>query len=143
LFEQLDGKIYTKAELLNMKPLALAFVGDCVYELYIRNFLITEKYRDVNELHRKSVFYVKAKAQAYILHTLEEELTEDEQNFVRRGRNAHPHTVPKNANVIDYRYATAYEALIGYLYLSGNSERLRYILEKSVEIGRMRNESGK
>lgn len=143
MFEQLDGKIYTKAELLNMKPLALAFVGDCVYELYIRNFLITEKYRDVNELHRKSVFYVKAKAQAYILHTLEEELTEDEQNFVRRGRNAHPHTVPKNANVIDYRYATAYEALIGYLYLSGNNERLRYILEKSVEIGRMRNESGK
>lgn len=143
MFEQLDGKIYTKAELLNMKPLALAFVGDCVYELYIRNFLITEKYRDVNELHRKSVFYVKAKAQAYILHTLEEELTEDEQNFVRRGRNAHPHTVPKNANVIDYRYATAYEALIGYLYLSGNSERLRYILEKSIEIGRMRNESGK
>mgnify|MGYP002511345753 CR=1 FL=1 len=143
MFEQLDGKIYTKAELLNMKPLALAFVGDCVYELYIRNFLITEKYRDVNELHRKSVFYVKAKAQAYILHTLEEELTEDEQNFVRRGRNAHPHTVPKNANVIDYRYATAYEALIGYLYLSGNSERLRFILEKSVEIGRMRNESGK
>ena len=143
MFEQLDGKIYTKAELLNMKPLALAFVGDCVYELYRRNFLITEKYRDVNELHRKSVFYVKAKAQAYILHTLEEELTEDEQNFVRRGRNAHPHTVPKNANVIDYRYATAYEALIGYLYLSGNSERLRYILEKSVEIGRMRNESGK
>lgn len=143
MFEQLDGKIYTKAELLNMKPLALAFVGDCVYELYIRNFLITEKYRDVNELHRKSVFYVKAKAQAYILHTLEEELTEDEQNFVRRGRNAHPHTVPKNANVIDYRYATAYEALIGYLYLSGNRERLRYILEKSVEIGRMRNESGK
>ena len=143
MFEQLDGKIYTKAELLNMKPLALAFVGDCVYELYIRNFLITEKYRDVNELHRKSVFYVKAKAQAHILHTLEEELTEDEQNFVRRGRNAHPHTVPKNANVIDYRYATAYEALIGYLYLSGNSERLRYILEKSVKIGRMRNESGK
>ena len=143
MFEQLDGKIYTKSELLNMKPLALAFVGDCVYELYIRNFLITEKYRDVNELHRKSVFYVKAKAQAYILHTLEEELTEDEQNFVRRGRNAHPHTVPKNANVIDYRYATAYEALIGYLYLSGNSERLRYILEKSVKIGRMRNESGK
>ena len=143
MFEQLDGKIYTKAERLNMKPLALAFVGDCVYELYIRNFLITEKYRDVNELHRKSVFYVKAKAQAYILHTLEEELTEDEQNFVRRGRNAHPHTVPKNANVIDYRYATAYEALIGYLYLSGNSERLRYILEKSVKIGRMRNESGK
>ena len=143
MFEELNNKKYSKADILQMKPLALAFVGDCVYELYVRNFLITEKYRDVNELHRKSVFFVKAKAQAYILHMLEEELTEDEQNFVRRGRNAHPHTVPKNADVVDYRYATAYEALIGYLYLSGNSERLDYILSKSIEIGRMRDESRK
>lgn len=143
MFKDLNEKIYTKAELLQMKPLALAFVGDCVYELYIRNFLITQKYRDVNELHRKSVFFVKAKAQAYILHMLEEELTEDEHNFVRRGRNAHPHTVPKNADVVDYRYATAYEALIGYLYLSGNNERLYYILKKSIEIGSARDESRK
>ena len=123
-----------------MKPLALAFVGDCVYELYIRNMLISEKYRDVNELHRKSVFFVKAKAQAQILHALESELTEEEVNIVRRGRNAHPHTVPKNADVVDYRYATAFETLIGYIYLSGDSERLEYILQKSVEIGRTRNE---
>ncbi len=69
-----------------MKPLALAFVGDCVYELYIRNYLITERFRDVNELHRKSVFFVKAKAQSYILHELEAELQEEERNIVRRGR---------------------------------------------------------
>lgn len=125
---------------MQMKPLALAFVGDCVYELYIRNYLIAEKYRDVNELHRKSVFFVKAKAQAYILHELEAELEEEERNVVRRGRNAHPHTVPKNADIADYRHATAYETLIGYLYLSGDSERLAYILEKSVTVGRMRNE---
>ena len=112
-----------------MKPLALAFVGDCVYELYIRNYLITERFRDVNELHRKSVFFVKAKAQSYILH-----------NIVRRGRNAHPHTVPKNADVADYRLATAYETLIGYLYLAGDRERLAYILERSVAIGSLRNE---
>lgn len=143
MFEGLENKKYTKIELLQMKPLVLAFVGDCVYELYVRNFLITEKYRDVNDLHRKSVFFVKAKAQAHILHELEEELTEDEQNFVRRGRNAHPHTVPKNADVVDYRYATAYEALIGYLYLSDNKERLDYILKKSIEIGRIRDESRK
>ncbi len=123
-----------------MKPLALAFVGDCVYELYIRNYLITEKYRDVNELHRNSVFFVKAKAQAHILHELEPELQEEEANIVRRGRNAHPHTVPKNADVADYRLATAYETLIGYLYLSGETERLAYLLERSVAIGRMRNE---
>ncbi len=122
-----------------MKPLVLAFVGDCVYELYIRNYLISEKYRDVNELHRKSVFFVKAKAQAYIWRALEPELNDEERGIVRRGRNAHPHTVPKNAEVADYRQATAYEALIGYLYLSG-SARLASILEKSVAIGRMRNE---
>ena len=122
-----------------MKPLALAFVGDCVYELYIRNSLISEPYKDVNELHRKSVFYVKAKAQAYILHALEPELSEEEQNFVRRGRNAHPHTVPKNADVIEYRLATAYETLLGYLYLSGNQQRLKAVLERSYEIGRNRN----
>ena len=140
MFEELSCKEYSKAEILQMKPLALAFVGDCVYELYVRNYLLTGKYRDVNELHRKSVFFVKAKAQAYILYSLEEELSEEEHNVVRRGRNAHPHTVPKNADVVDYRYATAYEALIGYLYLSGNSERLDYILKKSIEIGSERDE---
>ncbi len=123
-----------------MKPLALAFVGDCVYELYIRNYLITERFRDVNELHRKSVFFVKAKAQSYILHELEAELQEEERNIVRRGRNAHPHTVPKTADVADYRLATAYETLIGYLYLAGDRERLAYILERSVAIGSLRNE---
>ena len=61
MFEGLENKKYTKIELLQMKPLVLAFVGDCVYELYIRNFLISEKYRDVNDLHRKSVFFVKQK----------------------------------------------------------------------------------
>lgn len=139
MFDDLSEKTYTRAELMQMKPLVLAFVGDCVYELYIRNYLISEKYRDVNELHRKSVFFVKAKAQAYILRALEPELNDEERRIVRRGRNAHPHTVPKNAEVADYRQATAYEALIGYLYLSG-SVRLAAILEKSVAIGRMRNE---
>lgn len=139
MFDDLREKTYTRAELMQMKPLVLAFVGDCVYELYIRNYLISEKYRDVNELHRKSVFFVKAKAQAYILRALEPELNDEERGIVRRGRNAHPHTVPKNAEVADYRQATAYEALIGYLYLSG-SARLAAILEKSVAIGRMRNE---
>ena len=138
MFDDLREKTYTRAELMQMKPLVLAFVGDCVYELYIRNYLISEKYRDVNELHRKSVFFVKAKAQAYILRALEPELNDEERNIVRRGRND-PHTVPKNAEVADYRQATAYEALIGYLYLSG-SARLAAILEKSVAIGRMRNE---
>lgn len=140
MFNELDGRKYSRTELIQMKPLALAFVGDCVYELYIRNSLIREKYRDVNELHRKSVFFVKAKAQAYILHALEPELREEERNLVRRGRNAHPHTVPKNADVMDYRHATAFEVLIGYLYLSGDAERLAYLLERAVAVGSERNE---
>lgn len=139
MFGEIFEKKMTKNEILEMKPLAMAFIGDCVYELYIRNFLLTEPYRDVNELHRKSISFVKASAQAHILHEIQEELTEEENNIVRRGRNAHPHTVPKNANMIDYRYATAYEALIGYLYLSGQEERLKYILEKSLDIGRKNN----
>ncbi len=139
LFGDLSNIIKSKEELLEMKPLAMAFIGDCVYELYVRNVLLSEAYRDVNDLHRKSVSFVKACAQANILHKLEEELTEEEKNIARRGRNAHPHTVPKNANVVDYRYATAYEALVGYLYLSGQNERLMYILEKSIEIGRENN----
>ena len=64
MFDDLSEKTYTRAELMQMKPLVLAFVGDCVYELYIRNYLISEKYRDVNELHRKSVFFVKATSSA-------------------------------------------------------------------------------
>ncbi len=123
-----------------MKPLALAFTGDCVYELYIRNYLISQKYRDVNELHVKSIFFVKAKAQAHILHCIENELTEEEREIVRRARNAHPHTVPKNASVADYRYATAFEALIGYLYMLDDEERLEYILQRSLEAGKMRYE---
>ena len=87
-----------------------------------------------------SLVFVKAKAQSYILHELEAELQEEERNIVRRGRNAHPHTVPKNADVADYRLATAYETLIGYLYLAGDRERLAYILERSVAIGSLRNE---
>lgn len=140
MINDLNGQKYTKTELMQMKPLALAFVGDCVYELYIRNYLISDKFRDVNELHRKSVFFVKAKAQAYILHEMDEQLDEDEHNIVRRGRNAHPHTVPKNADVVDYRHATAFETLIGYIYLSGNQDRLNYILQESVRIGSMRHE---
>lgn len=135
MFDEFSFHKYTKAELASVKPLTLAFAGDCVYELYIRNYLISGKYRDVNDLHVKSIFYVKAQAQAYILHMLKEELTQEEMEIVRRGRNAHPHTVPKNSSVTEYRYATAFEALIGYLYMSGDEERLRYILKRSLEIG--------
>lgn len=130
-----DHSVLTKTELIEMPPLAMAFVGDAVYELYIRSSIcIDEKRRDVNYLHRSAVKYVKAQAQAAAVKALMDELSEDEKSVVRRGRNTHPHTVPKNASISDYRYATGFEALLGYLYYSGNDERLMEILEKSYKI---------
>lgn len=107
-----------------LSPLQLAYIGDAVYELFIRTFLIGTKNIPVNELHKEAVEYVKAKAQADITHYLENKLTEEEWQIVKRGRNAKSGSAPKNANLLDYRYATGFETLIGYLYLNGNYERI-------------------
>ncbi len=134
LFE-FNHKVLTKNELIELPPLELAFVGDAVFELYVRSAIcIDEKRHDVNYLHRRAICFVKANAQAKIVKNLADELTDDEKNIVRRGRNSHPHTVPKNASISDYRYATGFETLIGYLYYSGNNDRLLEILGKSYKM---------
>lgn len=119
---------------LEMQPLALAFIGDAVFEVFVRDYVIEKGYRTINEMHKQAIKYVRAKSQANAVKILSDELTETEKNVVRRGRNAHPHTVPKNADISDYRYATALEALIGYLHLSGDEERLTYIMKRIAEI---------
>jgi len=111
----------------------LAYIGDVVYELYIREHVIENSREQVNKLHKKTIKYVSAKAQAEILHKLEEKLTEDELDIVRRGRNSNPHSTAKNADVIDYKYATGFEALIGYLYLTKQNERLEELLGECVK----------
>lgn len=116
-----------------MPPLTWAYVGDCVYELYIRTKLVNETKMKPHALHVEAIKYVKAKAQSEILQRIYEELTEEEKDVVRRGRNAENHHLPKNANVQEYMYATAYEALIGYLYLTKNEKRLEEILRISVD----------
>lgn len=116
-----------------MPPLVWAYVGDCVYELFVRNELVNNTKLNPHKLHIESIKYVKAKAQAEILMKLTESLTEEEKDIVRRGRNAENHHLPKNANKTDYMYATAFEALIGYLYLSKQDERLNEILNKIFE----------
>ena len=121
-------------EVNSYNPLVLAYMGDAVYEVFIRNMLIERKKISVHKLHVKSILYVKASAQAEVLHKIIEELNEDELSIVRRGRNAKSGTVPKNAKVIDYKYATAFEALIGYLYLTKRNDRLNDIMEKAVNI---------
>lgn len=113
-----------------MSPLIWAYVGDAVYELYIRNYLIETTNLKPHKLHIEAIKYVKASAQAKILEELQSILTENELEIVRRGRNTQNHHIPKNANLKDYTYATAFEALIGYLYLTKQNERLQELLQK-------------
>ena len=111
-----------------MSPLTWAYIGDCVYELYIRTKLVDTTKLKPHELHIKSVKYVKAKAQAETLKKLETILTEEEKEIVRRSRNTQNHHLPKNCDVQNYMYSTAFEGLIGYLYLTKRHERLKEIL---------------
>ena len=104
--------------------LTLAYIGDAVFEICVRSFLITKKNEPVSRLHKAATGYVKAKAQSEYMKILEDKLTEDELSAYKRGRNAHPKTTAKNADVVDYRRATGFEALIGYLYLSGEIDRI-------------------
>ena len=124
--------IKDEQEVKLMNPLVWAYVGDCIYELYIRTFLINTTKMKVHELHVKASTYVKASSQAKILKNIENELTEEEKDIVRRARNTQNHHLPKNANPADYMYATAFEGLIGYLYLTKNFKRLKEILQKSL-----------
>ena len=123
----------SREEVNLMSPLTLAYVGDGVYELYIRTKLVNETNMKPHALHIEAIKYVKAQAQAEILNKIFDKLTDEEKEIVRRGRNAENHHLPKNANVQEYMYSTAYEALIGYLYLTKQTERLQEILRISVD----------
>ena len=112
-----------------MAPLTWAYVGDCVYELYIRTELINKTNMKPHKLHIESIKHVKAQAQAKLLLEIMDKLTDEEKDIVRRGRNAENHHLPKNCDVQDYMYSTAFEALIGYLYLMKRKERLKEIFE--------------
>lgn len=114
-----------------LPPLVLAYMGDSVFEMFIREKLITEGGRNVHNLHKRAITYVRAKAQSLMIHELESVLSDEESEVVRRGRNANPHTVPKNADMSDYRYATGFESLIGFLFLTKQYERMNDIMEKA------------
>ena len=116
-----------------ISPLVWAYVGDSVYEVFIRTHLVETTKLKPHKLHIEAIKYVKAKAQAEMLEKLQDILTEKEKDIVRRTRNTENHHVPKNADATDYMYATAFEGLIGYLYLSGQTERLNEILNKCIE----------
>ncbi len=115
-----------------LSPLTWAYVGDCIYELYIRTHFVNTTNLKPHQLHIETIKYVKAKSQAELLQKIQDKLTEEEKEIVRRGRNVQNHHLPKNSNVQEYMHATAFEALIGYLYLTKKWERLKTILVESL-----------
>lgn len=114
-------------------PLTLAFVGDGVYELYVRTRLMRKGSLQAGKLHKLAIKYVKASAQAASACAIMDKLSEEEAAVYRRGRNTKSPTVPKNADTVQYRMATGFEALLGYLYLDRRDERLREVMELAYE----------
>lgn len=121
--------IINKESPMQMSPLVLAYIGDTVYDLYVRTMLVKSTTLSAHGLHMRAAKLVCAKAQAEAFRKVESMLSEDELAVFRRGRNAHMGTVPKNAQIIDYRHATGFEAVVGYLYLLGKDERLSELME--------------
>lgn len=116
-------------DLLN--GLALAYVGDAIYEVYIRTHLVEKGYTRPNQLHKTATHFVSAKAQAFLVNEMNEVslLSEEEQGIYHRGRNAKSHTIAKNADVATYRMSTGFEAVFGYLHLLGRSDRLEELVD--------------
>ena len=121
-----------RTRLLYMNTTALAFLGDAVFETYVRNHLVQTMKADADKLHRAAVKYVRAEAQAQAMKQLIPSLSEEELNLVKRARNKKISTKPKNADPVLYKWATAFEALIGYLYLSGDKVRMDEIITESM-----------
>jgi len=128
-----------------MKSLALAYMGDAIYEVHIREYLLVKGHVKPNLLHQQAVKFVSAKGQAAVLLTWlqEDVLTDEEKAIVSRGRNAKSGSIPKNISVQTYRYSTGFEALLGYHYLAKNHDRLNELMQAAVtlvEEGKKRNE---
>jgi len=127
--ETKHGRKFTRQQIDMLSPLVLAYIGDTIYDLFVRTYIIAMEDGTVHRLNSMAIEYVNAASQCCALHSIEAELTDEEKGIVRRGRNVKSGTVPKNAGVGEYRWATGLEALLGYLYLTGQNERLFYIME--------------
>ncbi len=124
---------YNKANPLEYSSLALAYIGDAVYELVVRSISLLEGNRSVNKMNKDSTVYSKAVTQSRLIHSIEDMLTDDERAVYKRGRNAKSVTMSKHATMIEYRRATGFEALIGYLYISGNEDRILELVKAGIE----------
>ncbi|CAG7656767.1 Mini-ribonuclease 3 [Paenibacillus allorhizosphaerae] len=119
-----------------LNPLVLAYMGDAIYEVFVRQYVVSMPNHRPNHLHRQATQYVSAKAQARALERWMPELTEEEIDIVKRGRNAKSGTTAKNADILEYRHSTAFECLIGYLYYTQQWERLKHLLMLSLDQSR-------
>ena len=119
-------------DLRSYSPLTLSYIGDGVYELVIRTILVKKGNCPVNRLHKKASSLVKAGAQSAIMEVIEEKLTPEELSVYRRGRNAHSPTMAKHATMADYRRATGFEALMGYLYLKEDYTRMLTLIRMGI-----------
>ena len=130
----LCGGTLSEEQVRMMNPVKLAYIGDVVYELHVRLYVINVEKRAVHMLNKKTVSFVNASAQANAARSLEEILTEQEWTVLKRGRNQKSLKPPKNANIGDYKYATGFESLIGYLYLMGEMDRVREVILHSINL---------
>ncbi len=140
----MNGNLAANSELLQwhippeaphlMGPLALAYLGDTVHDLFVRQYVLSLPNRRPHRLHQAATRYVSAKAQARVARALEPMLSEVEREMLRRGRNAKGHAAPKHTDVQDYRMSTGFECLIGYLFLSRRYERLNELLQWSLTL---------
>lgn len=133
----LDRFKIEKQDIRTYSPLSLAYIGDGIYDLVIRSIVVGKGNTRANLLHKKTSSLVKAKAQSNLIEAIWEELTEEEQAVYKRGRNAHSATMAKNATMGDYRRATGFEALMGYLYLKDDFERLLELVESGLKRTKM------
>lgn len=127
-----------------VSPLALAYVGDAVLELYVRTYLLRSGRQNVNILHKKAIQYVNASTQANLLRNIEDRLSEEERTIAKRGRNAKSGHIPKNADMLDYRFSTGLECLLGFLYLKedfGRLDEIFKVLQRLVDEGEKGDES--
>lgn len=132
LRDQFGGE---EPDMRTYSPLTLAYIGDGIYDLVIRTLVVRHGNCPPNKLHKRTSNLVKASAQSAMIDRIMAELTEEEQAVYRRGRNAKSYTMAKNATMKDYRKATGFEALMGYLYLGGKTERMVYLIQKGLEPG--------
>lgn len=114
-------------------PLTLAYIGDGIYEIIVRTMIVDEANRQVNKIHRAASELVKAESQAAMIFSIMDMLTEEEQTIYKRGRNAKAVTRAKNASMSDYRTATGFEALMGWLYLTGQSDRMMELIKEGIK----------